>query len=319
MNILLIQPRRIGDVLLTTPVLAYLRKVLPTAKLHFLLEKSVVPLLKNNPHLDHVVLYDPKKSWAEMRRIRAMKFDAVLDFMANPRTSYISFASGARWRASWSRYPRSLFYNVRPSEAPAEYSPLKKIRLTDAFLARIGVTPKAPTQLRPQVFLSEDERQFARAWMADQGLRPKQFFLMAPAFRHRERSWSLEGYRTVALRLAERLGKKPFLFWGPNEESVMSEVRRGAEERILLLPPTSMREMAAIFEHASFLLTNDSGAMHTAVAVNTPTATFYGPTKPVDWNPSLAGHGPRDVPLDMKTVTVDQVVQVCEKLSKENG
>ena len=42
------------------------------------------------------------------------------------------------------------------------------------------------------------------------------------------------------------------------------------------------------------MVTNDSGAMHLAVAAGAPTVTIYGPTRPIDWNPSLAGAGPRD-------------------------
>jgi ADP-heptose:LPS heptosyltransferase len=117
----------------------------------------------------------------------------------------------------------------------------------------------------------------------------------------------------------------------------MADVRKGEEAAIGMLPLTSMREMAAIFKNAALVVTNDSGVMHTAVAIGAPTVTIYGPTRPIDWNPSLAGVGPLDVALNaaeldclgchlekcpighlcMVKLGEDRVLAACEKILNE--
>jgi ADP-heptose:LPS heptosyltransferase len=66
-----------------------------------------------------------------------------------------------------------------------------------------------------------------------------------------------------------------------------------------------MRQMGAIFKNARLLVTNDSGAMHLAVAVDTPTVTIYGPTRPIDWNPSLTKEAPKNHDVALTAENVD--------------
>lgn len=60
-RILVIKPRAIGDVLLSTAVLPNLRRQFPTAQIDFLVEKFAAPVLKNNPFIDNIISYDTKE------------------------------------------------------------------------------------------------------------------------------------------------------------------------------------------------------------------------------------------------------------------
>jgi ADP-heptose:LPS heptosyltransferase len=305
MRILVIQLRRIGDILLTTPVLSYLKAAVPGATVDFLCDPMGKTILETNPNVDDLIIHDKKHRLREFRMIRARRYDAVLDFLNNPISTYITAFSGARWRVAYRTGPRAVLYNVTPAvPVEPEYVPLRKIRLARAWLNAAGLPSPSPSAdaSRPKLYLADADRNFARDWMSAERLNRGGYAVLAPAHRHGIRAWRPEGYRAVALDLKRR-GFQPYLAWGPGEEGVMAEVRRGHEDDIRLLPPTSLRQMAAIFELAAVVVTNDSGAMHLAVSVGTPTVTIYGPTRPVDWNPSLAGVGPSDRALSASGVS----------------
>ena len=91
MKFLLIQLRRIGDVLMTTPAIRLLRESYPDADLTFLTESPSDQVLNENPNLQEILLYRKPESIAESLRyflnLRSRKFDCVIDFYGNPRSA----------------------------------------------------------------------------------------------------------------------------------------------------------------------------------------------------------------------------------------
>jgi ADP-heptose:LPS heptosyltransferase len=169
-------------------------------------------------------------------------------------------------------------------------------------MSKAGLVPTKEVSFRPALFLSPEENRFADTWMKTENVESKGYAVLAPAHRHPIRAWRKEGFRAVALRLRREWGKPVYLAWGPGEEEWMKDVRGEFSSEIKLLPLTSLREMAAIFQNAAVVVTNDSGAMHTTVGVGTPTVTVYGPTRPIDWNPSLSGEACLDKALNAPEV-----------------
>src|SRR3954469_1183190 len=94
-SILVIQLRRLGDVLVTTPAVEALRLAYPKAKIDFLVEKPGDQLLSGNPNLDVVVLYDTARPWAMIREVRRRRYDWVIDFLGTPRSAIVTALSGA--------------------------------------------------------------------------------------------------------------------------------------------------------------------------------------------------------------------------------
>lgn len=300
MKILLIQLRRIGDILLATPVISYLKKNLSQSSLDFLSEPLGRDLLEGNPHVNEFLIYNKGKSLSEILRIRSKNYDAVLDFMGNPRSALLTGLSGAKWRVGFNRRGRSFFYNlaVKVPEQP-EYGALRKIRMVQAWLKKINTPFSQAQKIRPEIYLNSQDENFAQEWMRKENLEGNTFVILAPAHRHEIRQWRAEGFREVGLRLSRKNDLKVFLAWGPSEGDLMEQIRKGVENELRLLPPTTLRQMAALFKKAKLVISNDSGAMHLAVAVGTSTVTLYGPTRPIDWNPSLAGLNnlKQDIPL----------------------
>jgi ADP-heptose:LPS heptosyltransferase len=287
MKILIIQLRRIGDILMTTPVLTYLKSTLPNVTIDFLSDPCGIPVLETNPHISNLWIYDYNRSWYEIRRIRKQKYDVVIDFMNNPRTAYIAFLSGAKWRVAYKKPFRSLFYNfgLNVPNHP-QYVAKRKLILTEAWLRKAGFSVSPPTSYQPELTLKKEEEDYASAWIKESGLEGKPYAILVPASRREIRQWRLDGFREVGRSLHQR-GVSVFLSCAPGEEAVVNEVRRGAENELKLLPSGDLRQVAALFKHAKLVISLDSGSAHIAVAVGTPTITIFGPSVPEDWSPSL--------------------------------
>src|SRR5262245_58429308 len=115
-RILVIQFRRIGDVLLSTPVLRALRAAYPQSHIAFLTEPSPGRVLQGNTLLNEIILRPRQITWREqwglIRHLRRQRFDLVIDLIGNPRSAILTRLSGARHRLAFARFPRSLLYTM---------------------------------------------------------------------------------------------------------------------------------------------------------------------------------------------------------------
>jgi len=117
-KILLIQLRRIGDVLMCTPALRALRSRYEDSHIAFLTEKESSDLLSLNPYLNELIVLDKERyknpfySVKKIWKVRKTSFDLVIDFFGNPRSAYFSFISGAKHRVGYDYPPRRYFYNM---------------------------------------------------------------------------------------------------------------------------------------------------------------------------------------------------------------
>jgi lipopolysaccharide heptosyltransferase II len=96
----------------------------------------------------------------------------------------------------------------------------------------------------------------------------------------RWKQWPIERYREVIRRVTtDHPDSHIVLFGSPFEEAMIQEMSRGLKGRISLAAgKTSVKQVAALIEQCDLLICNDSGLMHTAVAVGTPVVAIYGPT-----------------------------------------
>ena len=117
-NILVINLMQIGDLMLTTPVLGALRQAYPQAQLTLLADTRWRELVEENPHLDACLFMDKKgadkglaKLWQFIHKVRALKFDLVINLHRNERASAVAAFSGAKYIVGYSKPLFSLFFD----------------------------------------------------------------------------------------------------------------------------------------------------------------------------------------------------------------
>lgn len=283
---LLIQLRQIGDVVLTTPLARILREARPDSHIAFLTERPSDQLLAGNPHIDEVILNNRRGTWRDTlrlaRRLRAHRFDAVVDCMGNPRSALLAFLSGAGTRISYPAKGRGVLYTHRV-EPTREYA----VEIKKRLLLPLGIES---TWNRPEIFLSEEERAAglrSREQLLDG--RPSRLITIDPSHRRATRRWPAEHYGALCRRLAQELGALPVVLWGPGEETDADAVIASSAAQARKAPPTRLREMAALIAAADLHLGNCSAPRHIAVAVDTPTFTILGSTS-AGWTYPASDH-----------------------------
>lgn len=272
-SILVIQLRRIGDVILTTPAVAALKKTYPKAAIDFLVEPPGAEALAGNPHLREIVVYDGR-TIAGLLDIRRRRYDWVIDFLGNPRSALLTFCSGAAVKAGPAHVGHRWAYNMPlVQSSTTHYGALEKIRV----LAPLGVA-------------SEDADSLPRVYLAE-GAAPGNVVGLAPASRKDTRRWPAERFADLGKLLRARFGCELLVFWGPGERELAERVARLIGNGARATPETrSLAEAARLLAGCRLLVSNCAGLKHLAVAVGVPTVTVHGASDPVSWTPRDPRH-----------------------------
>lgn len=277
-SILVIQLRRLGDVILTTPALAALKKRYPTAKLDFLVERPGAEAVAGNPDIDEVLVYDaegPLDAFRWARKVRARRYDWVIDFLANPRTALLTALSGAAVKAGPAHVRRSWAYGHKMVQSPqAVYAALEKVR----WLKDLGVTP-------------EDAPALPRLYVAERPARVENVVGLVPPSRQVTRRWPAASYARLGRLLRDKHGCRLKVFWGPGEKALADEVARGVGAGASVIPETrTIAELGRELASCRVVVTNCSGPKHVALALGVPTVTIHGSSDPASWTPEHPDH-----------------------------
>ena len=278
-KILVIQLRRIGDVILTTPALAALKARYPEARIDFLVEPSGAEALEGNPHIAELLVYRSSGPLDYLRwftRLRAQRYDWVIDYMGNPRSAFLSFFSGAALRAGPAHVGHRWAYNRRLIQSTTtQYAALEKVLV----LAPLGVSSNG-LDLLPKVYLLSKP-----AVLED-------VIALAPASRKETRRWPAASYAALGRRLREKTGSRIRVFWGPGERALAQAVVDGVGPGAELCPETpDLAAAARQLAGCRLLITNCSGTKHLASALGVATLTIHGSSDPASWTPAHPRHG----------------------------
>lgn len=284
-TILLIKPRAIGDVLLSTPVIRNLKAAFPAVTIDFLTEQFAADVLIGNPGLREVLTFHKKhdSTLSVIRRIREKRYDMVIDLFGNPRTAMFTKWSGARFRVGFPFRGRAYAYthHVTPRGGAVH-----NVDFNLDVLRHFGIPVDTAG---PDFPLFPPHRAFAAEWLNEHGLLGKRLLGINASGGWYTKKWPGESFAKLTDRLATTYDLTPLLFWGPGEREEVKRIQSAMTVPSHLLPKTSLKEMGAFLECCSYLVTNDSGPMHIAAALNVPTLGIFGPTDPKLQGPYGAG------------------------------
>ena len=285
MKFLLIQLRRIGDVLMTTPSIRLLRESFPEAELTFLTEAPSDQVLQNNPYLDEIIIYRKAKTFNEtisfLGNLRKSQFDCVIDFFGNPRSALMSRISGAPIRIGFGFRGRSWAYThpVKISSA-VTYAAQDKAQL----LNPLGIYAK---DFGLDFIAEEKDRIYAERLFEQVGIEESDFVVsLSPVSRQLYKVWPAERFAEIADWLVQKYDAKILFLYGPGEEYFIDAVRKEMKKQTLPdydIP--TLTETLAILNRVDLHLGNDNGPRHFAVAGGTPTLTIFGRPWAANWTP----------------------------------
>jgi ADP-heptose:LPS heptosyltransferase len=326
MKILVLQLKRIGDLVLTTPALATLRSFLPAAEITLLIEHGSRELLPAIDFVDEsLVFHRGGSNLALWRRLALTSFDVCLDFSGTDRSAFFSILSKARIRATFastrSSRLRGICYNqfvassVRDQHTIDHY--LRLLRALDIVRENVPIT----------LHLPDWSEKKARQILEHAALSPNQFAIIHPGTARPEKFWLPERWAEIAEHLEKTVNLKPVLVAGsaPIEREHLEKIQK-LHACIDLSGRVDLLTFTALARNAGLVLTVDSAPMHLAAAAGAPQIALFGMTNPFHWWPRhersavvVAGQREPNPPLvpsrprkPMSEISTQQVIDAIE-------
>ncbi|MCS7222478.1 MAG: glycosyltransferase family 9 protein [Anaerolineae bacterium] len=318
-RILVIRPDHLGDLLFATPALTRLRQLHPEAHIAALVGPWGQAVWAGNPDVDVILVCPfpgftrrPKSSAWEPYRL-LVEHAACLRAFGFDRAIILRFDHwwGA-WLAAWAGVPIRSGYDLpemRPfltqahAYCPGRHEVVQNLALVDPDLTPI--TPQIwPLRFFPTI---EDER-WADELVHSMGATGYRLIAIHPGSGAPVKAWRVQAWARVADALAAHHPTRLLLTGGPDErelaESVASAMRRPA---VILAGETTLGQLAALLRRCALAMGPDSGPLHLAVAMGTPTVHLFGPV-------DARLFGPWGDPQRHRVLTSDWACIPCNRL-----
>lgn len=284
MNVLVVRPDGIGDVLFSLPVATQLKQLRPNVRVGFLVSPTVAPILDRHPDVDYVRTIRWADPFKDVRAAFADSVEAVIFLKPFRRLMWAAFleriplrvATGYRWY--------SLLANRRIYEHRSDFS-RHESEYNVGMLKALGL---APMEVVPPVLaLTESEREFGReCWKSDSSRR----VIIHPGGVSARR-WKPEHYRDLALMLADRGFAVGLTGSRAERDRFLQEV--GPTDPAVknlhnFMGTLSVRELMAVISGAHVVVSGATGPAHLAAALNVATVSLYDPRRnnlPTRWKP----------------------------------
>ncbi|MDT8446144.1 MAG: glycosyltransferase family 9 protein [bacterium] len=284
-DILLIQLKQLGDVLMCTPTFAALTAQYPEARLHLLTMAPADQLVAANPNIYKTWLF-PKKARASavlhlITQLREQRFELAVDFYNKPISAALSWLSGAKMRIGYNRQGRRWFYThpVQP-QPTSPYSAAERL----ALLEPLGIQAANPQLALP---ISPEDQAGARRILDSLDWDPhRPLITLSPVSRQPYKVWPAERFAQVANALVQDQKAQLLFLWGPGEAHFVEAVRSQLSQADLGdYPVPSLSETVGLLRLADFHLGNDNGPMHFAIATGCPSLAVFGRPLAENWMP----------------------------------
>ena len=326
----------IGDAVMTVPAVRAIRKNFPHADISILAKPWVAPVFENSSHIDETVIYDAAgrhKGFAgKFRLARDLKrydFDAAILFQNAFEAAFITFLAGIPNRIGYDTDGRSLFL----THAVSCTSDMKKIHQIEYYLGILQGTGLRTDGQHLELEISDRERHHAGEILRQNGvsqigrivgINPGATFGSA-------KRWFPERYAALCQRLQNADISNILVFGGPGEAALGRQIcEMIGKNCISLCGKTTLREAMTLIGKCHLFVTNDSGLMHIAAALDVPQIAIFGPTDhlttspasseshivrvPAPCSPCLRPDCPEEHHRCMKEITVDMVYEMAKSV-----
>ena len=255
---------RVGNVLLTVPLVRALQRALPHARVDLLVAARRAAVIDGLPEL-HLVRFEKRAgpfAWVRFLGGLRARYDVAVDaahWHAFSLTSALLTRWAARrWTVGPDRGPAPLLYGgIAPLPPPG----------TPEIRAKLLLGAPLALQLTPAPL----ETSLGRGRSPVSGT----FVALNPGARKHDHRWPPERFGAVARELTRTRGLRCVVFWGPGEEALARAVVASSGGGAELAPPTDLDALAASLRRAALVVTNDTGPLHLAVACGAPVVAVF--------------------------------------------
>lgn len=287
-RILVIQHKMIGDVLVSSIICNNLRKAYPTAQIDYLVNDNTVDVLKGNPNINNLVVFDKKaqNSTVELIKfalgLRKNKYDIVIDAYSKLQSWIIVLLCGGKTKISYKKIGRTFLYdyNVPLAENPETNLGLaieRRLSLLSPLRIMAEIDPI------PKVFLDKKERLFATTLFAQHKVDPNRKTVMISLLGSEKlKTYPLSYMAEVVNCISDTYNVNILFNYFPKqlEEAaiVYNKCSKKTQKNIYFnLLGANLREYIAIMDKCDVIVGNDGGAINLAKALEKQSFIIFSP------------------------------------------
>jgi len=295
MKALVIQKKKIGDVLTSTIIFEALKEKFLSIELDYLIYPNCEPVVRNNPFINNVILLDEKtkksfvKYIAFLISIKKKKYDFVIDVYGKPNSLPIGIFSGAKIKISFEKTYTKLFYTHTISrKINLNTNATTAIEHRMLLLDSLGIKFK---EIKPKIFLTTEEKEIAKNKLISSGISISKPIIMISAIGSDESKTYILPYMSKVIEQIAKDKEVQILFnYMPFQKdlaySLLKLCNQETQNKFFFnVYESDLREFLALTSHCKALIGNEGGATNMAKALNIPTFTIFAPfVKKIGWN-----------------------------------
>ncbi len=335
----------VGDAVMTLPALAALINACPQSKVTVLAKPWVAPVYETCPGVAGVKILESSGChrglaglWKLARELRREGYDWAVLFQNALQAAVIARLAGIPVRAGYATDGRgALLSHALPKNARK-----KQMHETAYYLHilhGLGIIPQAPPDegVRPWLRIDPTDYHWAGEFLKEKGITGRVLGLAPGASFGPAKCWPASRFAQTARRLMQGDFGAVLLFGSKDESACCAEVARNLPECnvVDLSGSTSLGQALALLARLALFITNDSGLMHAAAALATPSVAVFGSTNPVttaplgpyvelvrketDCSPCLKPVCPEGHMKCFESITPDNVLDACARLFQKRA
>jgi len=303
---LVVRLSSLGDIVHTFPAVAAVRESFPNSEIVWLTHPRWESLVESS-QLASKIWATETRSLASLRtiisRIRAKKLGVAIDYQGLWKSAALPFIGGVPRRIGFSSE------TIREFGVPVLYT--DRVRCTAAHIAgqngELSLRAGARNAVA-KVPLSVPSLQEAFVLQLLHGFSIERYVVLSPGGGWRSKCWPPDRFGALCQKIRAGLGLRCVLNFGPGEEELIAAVKAASGNADPVPYNGSLVQLMALLRNAACIVGGDTGPLHLAVALGTPSVALFGPTDPMRNGPYRAGDSSLDTQkLDIVIRSVDAV------------
>ena len=282
----------IGDMVISLPALEAVRNNFPESEIVILARPWVVPLIEHHPSVDRIIPIGKGKDFftrfMEFIRVAGMirrsKFDLAILFQNAFGAALLTYMGKVEVRVGYDVDFRRFLLS-HPVTRDKSVMESHQVEYYIAILRAMGWDVKTGN---PMLYVGEKDSKSVNSLLLREGISPKDELMgLSPgAIYGPAKRWPAERFATIGDWAAERWGTKVVIMGSSRE----TDICRFLAERMKYAPlnlcgRTTLGQAMALIKRCNFFVTNDSGLMHIAAALDVPMVAIFGSTDHVATGP----------------------------------
>jgi len=282
-RILIFNVNWLGDVVFPTAVIRNIRRNYPGSYLACIVPSRCYPILKDNPHLDEVIIFDEKDRHRGIlgklkfvRFLRSRQFDTVFLLHRSFSRALLCRLADIPERIGYSTKKRGflLTKKIRPPD-------IHSLHRIDYYL---NVIEKAGVKVEdryPEFFVGGEDLKFIGGFLKEKGVKEADFLVaLNPGGNWPPKRWVKPHWAKVADRLIAEFGAKVIITGSSQDMSLAESIRHlMLEKPIIACGALNLKQLGALCKRLDLFITADTGPLHIANAAGTKNIiAIFGPT-----------------------------------------